>query len=198
MGKVFNIGRAALRRIFVWLVVGTISAVLFGLVGEAAVKLATKWGWFTKIDEKWERGMSALFDILTSPWMVGIALLSVGLLVGASLDLLIKKREETKPEAAPLTEIRGRIFMNEPVSLDGFRYVQCEFHAVNFRHAGGDFKVDNCKMFEPLVITPTTIELVRYSSLLFELGKLSQGVMGTDGPIFPKTIRRDTPERNNG
>jgi len=93
MGSFTKATKAGLRRFSIWLAVGFVTAILFGLVGEFAIRLADKRGLFDDIEGKWDRFVSPVFDFLTGAIMTHLAMLFVGLAIGMSVDAFFRKKE---------------------------------------------------------------------------------------------------------
>lgn len=177
-----------LRAVSLWVFLGLLGAALFGPIGQWFAQVATDKGWYVGAGSRWDQVMSALFAFLASEWVRGAALLALGVVIGSRLDMWIRKREAKHGD---LEEVRGRVFANEPVDLDGKRFVRCQFHSVRLRYSGGRFALEHNEFRPVPVIEPATPELAGYTTLLNEFGMLNMPVMGPDG-IMTRTTKEVT------
>jgi hypothetical protein len=95
-----------------------------------------------------------------------------------------------------LVEVRGKLFRNEKVRLDGHQYIRCTFENVTFQFGGGPGRVDS-SVINGCTIEPTTEELARFAHLLFQFNFLRHPLYGPDGPLVSSNRYVDAEETPN-
>ena len=119
---------------------------------------------------------------MVSPHVTYLLAVLAGLTIGVWADAFLFKREKT---TKPLEQIRGVVFTNEVVDVDGKSFIQCTFNNVKLRHAGGPFLLRGNNFSGPPVIHPVGDVLTRYTELLIGLDKIKGGIISPDGEIIP-------------
>lgn len=182
MGSISQIGSSKLRRIAEWGAAGLVSAVVFGVIGQFAIALATEWGWYDDIDSKWWWAVSGLFNFLTSPITTHFALAIVGIALGLWADVMLRKKEQVVAEDTDLTLIEGKTFRNEKIILDGHHYRGCKFFNVTFAYGGGPLNLERNEI-AGVAFETTTVETERVMLLFHQLGFLDIPVHDEFGEV---------------
>ena len=172
--------RKHVRVIGTWISLGLIAACAFGPIGQWFIQVATDKGWYRDAGHNWDRIMSGVTAILTSPYLTLPTIFFVGGIAGMWLDLWLIGRGAKK--TTQLEMVSGQKFLNERVQLDGKHYVGCEFTNVTFTYAGDDFKLDRCTI-RGAMIEPLNESLGRLTTIYHQFGMLKVSVRDRMGEI---------------
>lgn len=111
---------------------------------------------------------------------VGLAVYAVAFSGQRSVSISIQvtpQGEEAPEDAANLTLIRGKSFHDEPVILDGHRYVGCTFSRVEFQYDGGYYEILDSKLDLCCIgVTSRNQAIIRVMDLLHRLQLLPADV----------------------
>jgi hypothetical protein len=102
------------------------------------VGLGLTWIW-----KHWIQGRPVPYTVL---FWLGVFLAALAL-VSLLQWQLRPKPGPPAPAQGPLTQVRGRIFRNETVLLDGHDYAACEFENCRFQFEGGSYLISqDCRI----------------------------------------------------
>lgn len=179
--------------LFLWFVtalaMALVGRIAWVLVGQNIENVSTERGY----DKLLSRHLSEILGWLAVNgfWLSLTAAAVIGGAIALWVNVLLQPSAETEPEGSgdreTLEEIRGRVFSNEVVQIDGKKFVRCDFRAVRLHYAGGDYDFDHCNFYGRCVAEPGTPGLMGLTTLYLELGILRTGVMTPDGLIERKT-----------
>lgn len=116
-------------------------------------------------------------------------LLIIGSLLMSGIGWYRSSHRENYPftylSSESLDEIRGRKFVNEPVSLDGHRYTFCTFENVRFDYNGtGSFGFDNNTIIGTVTFGTKNPAIAETAGLFKGFGLLKSDIPITAGPDY--------------
>jgi hypothetical protein len=180
--------RSKLREWFQRAFLATLGAILLSVLAQFFIQVAADKGYYSGAGRRWDHSVSWLLTVLSSVYMIALSVFLGGVTVGLYFDRALARKEARTPS---LTEVRGKVFVNEVVDLDGKRFVKCEFRGVRLRYAGGPYQLDRCSFDESLMVEPVGEPLTSYTAMLAEFRLLAKRIMTDDGPYLTNTKIRE-------
>jgi hypothetical protein len=104
--------------------------------------------------------------------------------VKAAMDVIRTQKEAAATVQKPLTTVTGKLFKNERVMLDGFKYTRCTFENVTLVYNGGngEFAYNTVRGF----MLASDVPQINYvMKMLFDLGFLKVPLVDDGGQLTP-------------
>lgn len=153
-----------------------------GLLLYTAEIAAEELGWAGFVKRLIKEGIGVMSDVSANLWLSYGFLFFLGAAISLWIDSFIRaKYTVTVNRETRIREtIRGRLYANERVLIDGKRFENCTFRNARIVFNGGEMEFDGCT-FDSLLFETEVLEADRVISLLHEMGMLNGPMLSADG-----------------